>query len=568
MGKSLILLSFMILILSVAACQSKSQDLPEVAVSVVEINPTSTIAVGLIKEKQSNVSSSRLSKPTLSFAATPRPTVSTDTPTAVSPSKHVPAALRETESRSSKSDPPPQIEIGCPDRVSVGKELRCSYRHSGNVDKAIWGAPNGRIQESNEKTLVTRFDNIGKHVITLEACNGESCTSATHRIEVFENPKIEESDKRQDRLIETETKDRIFGSYPCADDNVNLFSSSIFPTDLISEIVPMGKMAGSHVTPTDHLYVKRKSPARNDDIYVVAPTDGSIVGIQRWPQDRIASWNSSAIIPDYRVVFMHSCSLFTIFIHLGELAPQILEKTGDIPLNTQWFAERSAPIMVKAGDPIAKFGETSFDWSVHDADTTLQGFVIPEHYETEPWKIHTVDPFKFYQGTLKNKLMSKVVRKVNPRAGKIDYDIEGTIVGNWFLDGTVNYKGKGSDNGYRDYWKAHLTIAYGYIDPSQIRISIGADVGISDSKHCNVCFGAYAVLGNKPDPQNVNSESGLVKYELMSRKGPNHEQVGDTSLGTFLVQHLGNRAIRVEVFPEISPYDVSAFSGSAMVYRR
>jgi hypothetical protein len=46
------------------------------------------------------------------------------------------------------------------------------------------------------------------------------------------------------------------------------------------------------------------------------------------------------------------------------------------------------------------------------------------------------------------------------------------------------------------------------------------------------------------------------------------EQVGSTSLGTFLVQHLGDRNIRIEVIPGKAPDEVSGFSDSARIYRR
>ena len=141
-------------------------------------------------------------------------------------------------------------------------------------------------------------------------------------------------------------------------------------------------------------------------------------------------------------------------------------------------------------------GPGGLDWSVHDADVTLSGFIAPEHYASEVWKIHTVDPFQFYEEPLRSELLSKAVRKVEPRAGKIDYDIEGTILGNWFLEGTIDYGGNTDDS---EYWKGHLAIAYGWIDPSQVRISIGFDTGINHQL-CKVCFGAYGVRGNQPDP--------------------------------------------------------------------
>jgi len=372
------------------------------------------------------------------------------------------------------------------------------------------------------------------------------------------------------------TKDKIFNRYSCTEDGPKSFSSPFFPTDLITAILPMGKVsAGSgHVTPTDHLYVHRDVPAGADVEYFLAPADGAIVHIQRYNHDKPLDREnqSSPMVPDYRLILMHSCTFFTIFIHLGELAPAVAEKTGEIPSGASWSATRTVPIQVNAGEPIAKFGQLSNDWSVHDTNTTLAGFVVPEHYEAEPWKIHTVDPFQFYDEPLKSDLLSKVVRKVEPRAGKIDYDAEGTIAGNWFLEGTVDYSGGGL--GTPRYWNGHLSIAYGYIDPSQVRIAIGSATDINDDLYCRICFGAYGVRGNEPDPMTVGPESGLVKYELMSRRSEGfgdfaiREQVGDTSLGTFLVQHLGDRTIRIEVIAGKPPHAVSGFSDAALTYRR
>ena len=161
-------------------------------------------------------------------------------------------------------------------------------------------------------------------------------------------------------------------------------------------------------------------------------------------------------------------------------------------------------------------------------------------------------------------------RQVEPKAGKIDYDVEGTIAGNWFLDGPVGYRGN-LPHGSRNYWEGHISIVYGHIDPSQIRISIGFETGIGNDL-CNICFGAYGVRGNQPDPATIGSQSGLTKYELMSRRDSgrhdDHEQVGTRSLGTFLVQHLGERTIRIEVIPGKAPDEVSGFSDSARIYRR
>lgn len=369
-------------------------------------------------------------------------------------------------------------------------------------------------------------------------------------------------------------------SFSCSELERPEFTSAFFPPDLMTAIVPMGKMrvrGSRHVTPTDHLYIHREFSA--GDEYVLSPSDGFIVKIERFPNDlplnqadESGRWLGDAggpMVPDYRMIIMHSCSVYTIFIHLGELAPAVHETVGDIPLGQSWSAnEEYDPIPVKAGESIGKFGSQSFDWSVHDANVVLTGFVVPEHYYSEPWKIHTVDPFDYYAEPMRSELLAKVIRQTEPRAGKIDYDVEGKIVGNWFIDGSVDYAGSGQPT--LGYTKGHLAIAYGHIDPTQLRISIGADTGLNEDL-CGICGGVYGVRGNQPDPANVGKDFGLVKYELMSREEESQlikERVGDVSLGTFLVQHLGNRSIQVEIIPGKTPDQVSGFTDKAVIYRR
>lgn len=378
-------------------------------------------------------------------------------------------------------------------------------------------------------------------------------------------------------VAQIQRQDKIFGQFPCAEDGTRPFTTPIFATDLITEILPLGQVSSrsGHVTPTDHLYVHRDAPAAGDVEYVLAPADGIIVRIGRSGRDKPLDRDdsSSPLVPDHRVVLMHSCTFFTIFIHLGELSPAVADQTGAIALGDTWFSTRTGPIQLKAGEPIAKFGQLGFDWSVHDADTTLAGFVIPEHYKSEPWKVHTVDPFQFYEKPLRSELVSKIVRQVAPRAGKIDYDVEGRIVGNWFREGTIDYSGNVAP-GTPEYWAGHLSIAYSYLDPTQIRIAIGFDTGIREDLYCRGCYGSYGVRGNDPDPASVGPEFGLVKYELMSKLDSadsdpmKKEQVGSTSLGTFLVQHLGARTIRVEVVPGNAPSEISGFSDASLIYHR
>jgi hypothetical protein len=71
---------------------------------------------------------------------------------------------------------------------------------------------------------------------------------------------------------------------------------------------------------------------------------------------------------------------------------------------------------------------------------------------------------------LRTKLLSFNPRKAKPLGGRIDHDIDGKLVGNWYREATGGYAGL---NRRWDYWVGHLTFAYHHVDPSQVIISIG-----------------------------------------------------------------------------------------------
>ena len=318
----------------------------------------------------------------------------------------------------------------------------------------------------------------------------------------------------------------------------------------------MGKMAASHVTPTDHIYITHDSADQPGHGYVVrAPAGGNIVKVQRMP---------NANRPDYWMLIAHTCTLFTTFIHIGDVAPELKALTGDLDLNESW---RGA-FAVEAGQIIADASTNTMDFMVHDADVTLPGFILPDSYAREPWKIHTLDPFDFYDEPLRSEALAFNLRTAEPRGGKIDYDIDGRLVGNWFVEGTGGYSGSGDRS---NYWETHLAIAYDFIDPTFVVVSIGGDTGIPEDA-CKVCDGAFGIKGNSPDPAIIGVSDGLVKYELVGRIRPepgaplfNDE---NNTVGVFLVQMIDERSIRVEVFPGATPAGVVGFSDEAVVYTR
>ena len=269
--------------------------------------------------------------------------------------------------------------------------------------------------------------------------------------------------------------------------------------EYLDAIKPMGYMAGSHVTPVDHIYLRHKQwGVQNPTIAVVNPLEGKVVSISRMPNihDR----------EDYFIVISHSCTLFTIFIHAGALAQDFRDVVGVLEPGDNWSG--SAP--VSSGEKITDAGKSTLDMMVADFNTTLPGFIVPEHYDSEPWKIHVVDVFDLYTEPLRSELLTLNPRKVIPYGGKIDYDEIGLLVGNWFLEGTMGY-----NNGVHHYWEAHLAFVYDYIDPLQIRISIGRGVDAMNAQ-CKMCSGVFGLRGNSPDPRNISSGSGQVALELVA----------------------------------------------------
>ena len=137
---------------------------------------------------------------------------------------------------------------------------------------------------------------------------------------------------------------------------------------------------------------------------------------------------------DYRIVIWHSCTISSIYIHLNGLAPEIREVTGYIAPLDAWDDGGVTTIPIEAGQLIGTAGG-SFDFSVHDTKEKLY-FVVPEHYREERFKMYTVDPYDYFTEPLRSQLLEKNVRKVEPFGGKIDFDIDGRLVGNWFFEGS------------------------------------------------------------------------------------------------------------------------------------
>jgi hypothetical protein len=154
-------------------------------------------------------------------------------------------------------------------------------------------------------------------------------------------------------------------------------------------------------------------------------------------------------------------------------------------------------------------------------------------------------------------------RKADPPFGKIDYDIDGRLVGNWFREGSGGYPGDRRDP--RGYWMGHLAFAYHHTEPSVVIVSIGDFNGQPRQ---------FAVKGNGPDPAKMSAREGIVKYELVYAPLNNSGEPIELPphmrgvQGVLLAQVRENRKLTVEVFPGKTAAAVTAFTTGARTYER
>jgi hypothetical protein len=244
--------------------------------------------------------------------------------------------------------------------------------------------------------------------------------------------------------------------------------SAMNPEDF-TMIIPYGLMVGGHVTPIDHQYYSPASYNSPRDAYpVYAMGDARLVLIEhRTEQPQDNDYVRTHKTDEYRLVFSQSCTFFYYYDLLTSLTPKL---TTTFEKQSQGRRTAKVDLPVVAGQLIGRIGGQTLDFAVWDTTKPLDGFVVPEHYQSEPWKLYTADPLDYYTPELKQFMLSRYPRVNEPLSGKLDWDIEGTLRGNWFLKGT-DYAGDLTDRSH--YWKTHLAFAPDLYDPSHFVISIG-----------------------------------------------------------------------------------------------
>ena len=348
---------------------------------------------------------------------------------------------------------------------------------------------------------------------------------------------------------------------------------STFPLDPkdIELIVPMGRVQDSHVTPTDHQYIVPKGTAGGSLVTdapkmynIKAPADGYIINIELFKEPVETSYRKDPYQNNYLVIFEHSCDFYTRLIHIDTLSDKVNSQVKfDNPDSQHPYAYTR--IKVEEGEIIGTVGPHSIDFQIMDTNNKDKNIISPDNIDS--FSVYTVDTFEYVSDSLKAELLHKNLKRKEPLGGKIGYDKEGTLLGNWFKVGR-------DKNKKEEYWTQNLSIVYDHIDESQIRISLGEFGGYPK---------AYGVKDNSPDPKEVTQDSGLVKYELYKfdyyktdetkwdtisfasgLTAKNTEELA----GVVLFEIQSDGKLKVETFPGKTKDQVSGFTNSAKVYER
>ncbi len=353
----------------------------------------------------------------------------------------------------------------------------------------------------------------------------------------------------------------------CVGTSAVMFGASPFRIDQIELVEPMGQMVGGHVTPIDHGYIfgKGTPDVLPDTFDIQSPAKGYVVSISRTQRGDFS---------DHAMTIEFSCTLFIQYSNMTSFSARIMAAAGGSvgPNETKNFR-----VPMEEGELVGRTGAYGIDLYVWDLNKTLTGFVNPASYKYQESKLHSSQFFDYAKEPLKTELLSKTIRQLEPRFGKIDYDIDGRLVGNWFQIGTGGYLGL--NRGGEGYWTGHLSIVYDALDPLGIAVSIGNWPGGAAQ---------FGVRGNTPDPKNIGADSGVIKYELLQQdwidpktgqrwdrrhfipdaKYRPTDGVPNAVRGVLLLQMTGPRMLKMETFPGESADHVSGFTENARLYER
>ena len=347
--------------------------------------------------------------------------------------------------------------------------------------------------------------------------------------------------------------DSITDSYPFPEGKV-FFTHPPLELSGAESFISMGE---PNVLPKDHGGFPLANPYRfPPSTPVFAVRDGVIIKVRHGiravpeiPDAPEAVWGRE--YDDWAFVLKVSETLSVNYAHVSDLHADILAQVGNIPTDEH---DRSVSIVVEGGDTLGFVDpHAAMDFSATDLSLELS-FLNPSRYPAG--QIYAADVLDYFQEPVLGQLLAITVRQLPPRGGKVDYDVAGRIVGNWFLEGTTSFV----------QWSRQLAIVYDHLEGDRIFISDGSPMrdvpGSEDPGRPEIWW----VKGNAPLPETIGMDDSVVEYELIFPGSPEPDLA--PVQGVMLVQMLEPGKIRVEVFKGMTADQVNGFTGAAKVYER
>jgi hypothetical protein len=205
---------------------------------------------------------------------------------------------------------------------------------------------------------------------------------------------------------------------------------------------------------------------------------------------------------------------------------------------------------VAAGAQIGTSPAIAFDFAVTD-QLTPQSFLTPARYGLDT--VYARSPWPYFVEPIRSALYAKVQRAGDGLDGKINFDVAGTLSGNWFAEDLPVNQSSGNDISIGG---RQLAFARDQRFPDRQRVSIGG-LGL---------LGLWGVPPDAPDFAAITSASGIVTYRLLYAGEPGGP-AGTQPSGLMVVQLVDGQHLRVEVIADALA-TAASFSTQARIYVR
>jgi hypothetical protein len=275
-------------------------------------------------------------------------------------------------------------------------------------------------------------------------------------------------------------------------------------------IVPLGNLnPPGHTFPADHIYFYNRIPPApaTAPAPVYAPGDGTVQFI-------LASGVESQVgVRSGRFIYYLDHVVLDPAIRIGTT--------------------------LTAGQRIGETGSIAYgiDLGVINESKNVP-FINPLRYPGTT--VHGDAPLPYFEEPLRARLYSRVQRIGPDLDGRFDFDETGTLVGNWFLEGTPV-----SESANPTAWSRHLAFVFDNYDASRVRVAIGGSLPM---------IGVFAVAGNGPDPRTITPASGKVTYRLLMPGGAGDAPGPQRAL--LAVQMLDASTLAIDVVDSTTASDV------------